>query len=173
MGWKGPRAFDVTLPTELKSKAGGVNIVTCRYIGAGRAEKIATKRAARGMERLERMGPETSKQIDEHQQKLKEGTIRLDPDKMLLQTYPPDLVLTSVVKALDGERLRDDDREDWVDEIHPDVAEFVALAVIRECELEAETEEEQGEDSGGSSDSSSVPKVTPMRGRNRRGTATS
>ena len=164
----------MTLPEDLREKAGGVRIVTCRYIGDGRRQRIITKRSVRGMERLEHMGPETSRQIEEHQAKVAAGKVKLDPDEMLVQTFPPDLVLGAVVRALDGEKIHGEDLEDWVDDVHPDVARHVALEMIRESDLKPEDEDKQGEGSGGSSGSSSGPKPVPMKSeRSRRRTATS
>ena len=175
MGWKGPRTLDVTLPEELREKAGNVHIVTCRYFGEGRQQRVKTRREVRQMERWEKMGKVISEAADKHAEKVKAGDApKPDPEKMLLAVFPPDLVCAQVVRDLDGERLQDDDREDWVDDTHADVVRHVALEVMRESDVEPETEDEQGEGSGGSSDSSSGPKPVPMKSeRSRRRTATS
>ena len=177
MGWKGPRTLDVTLPEDLREKAGGVRIVTCRYFGEGRQQRVKTRREVRQMERWEKMGKVISEAADKHAAKVKSGDApKPDPEKMLLAVFPPDLVCCQVVRALDGERLQDDDREDWVDDAHADVVRHVALEVLRESDVEPETEDEQGEGSGGSSDSSSGPRAveTPTKNaRSRRRTATS
>ena len=175
MGWKGPRTLDVTLPEELHAKAGGVRIVTCRYFGEGRQQRVKTRREVRQMERWEKMGKVISEAADAHAAKVKAGKVdKPDPEKMLLAVFPPDLVCCQVVRALDGEKLQDDDREDWVDDTHADVVRHVAIEVLRESDVEPETEDEQGEGSGGSSDTSSGPKPVPTKSeRSRRRTATS
>ena len=124
------------------------------------------------------MGKVISEAADKHAAKVKAGDApKPDPEKMLLAVFPPDLVCAQVVRSLDGERLQDDDREDWVDDTHADVVRHVALEVLRESDVEPETEEEQGEGSGGSSDTSSGPQAvetpTKTNGRSRRRTATS
>ena len=51
VGWA-PRTLDVTLPDKLSELAGGVKIVTCRYLGGGQIERIQTARSVRAMERM-------------------------------------------------------------------------------------------------------------------------
>ena len=176
MGWKGPRTLDVTLPEELRAKAGGVHVVTCRYFGEGRQQRVKTRREVRQMERWEKMGKVISEAADAHAAKVKAGKVdKPDPEKMLLAVFPPDLVCCQVVRALDGEKLGDEKaREGWVDDAHSAVVRHVALEVMRESDVELETEDEQGEGSGGSSDTSSGPKPVPTKSeRSRRRTATS
>ena len=55
MGWA-PRTLNVTLPDTLSELAGGVKLVTCRYLGGGQIERIQTARSVRAMERMERAG---------------------------------------------------------------------------------------------------------------------
>ena len=124
------------------------------------------------------MGKVISEAADKHAEKVRTGKVdKPDPEKVMLAVFPPDLVCAQVVRALDGEKLQDDDREDWVDDTHADVVRHVALEVLRESDVEPETEDEQGEGSGGSSDTSSGPKPveTPTKtsGRSRRQKPTS
>ena len=55
MGWA-PRTLNVALSDTLSKLAGGVKIVTCRYLGGGQIERIQTARAVRAMERMEKAG---------------------------------------------------------------------------------------------------------------------
>ena len=101
MGWKGPRTLDVTLPEDLREKAGNVRIVTCRYFGEGRQQRVKTRREVRQMERWEKMGKVISEAADAHAAKVKAGKVdKPDPEKMLLAVFPPDLVCAQVVRAI-------------------------------------------------------------------------
>ena len=172
MGWKS-KTLDVTLPEDLRDKAGGVCIVTCRRYGGGRQQRVQTRREVRTMERFERMGRAMAAAAEKHAEALQAGRAeKPDPETVLVAQHPPDLVCMAVVRDLDGERIRGEDLLDWVDEAHPDVLRFVALAVYADAELAPETEDEQGEGSGGGSDSSSG-KVATMSGQHRRKTRTS
>ena len=158
MGWS-PRTLNVTLSDELSKLAGGVHIVTCRYLGGGQIERIQTARAVRTMERMERAGTAFMSAIREHeermeeQQQLSSATIAVMAETALdklLNEYPPDLVCARVVRSLDGHMLLDE-VQTWVDDSHPDVLKHVAVEVLRASELIPETEAQSGEDSGSSS----------------------
>ena len=165
MGWNGPRTLDVTLPEELRDKARGVRIVTCRYFGEGRQQKVKTRREVRQMERWERMGKVISEAADKHAEKVRAGDApKPDPEKVMLAVFPPDLVCAQVVRALDGERLQDDDREDWVDDTHADVVRHVALEVMRESD---------GRARDGGPSRGKAPAVRPIPRRVRRPVTTS
>ena len=75
MGWKGPRTLDVTLPEDLREKAGNVHVVTCRYFGEGRQQRVKTRREVRQMERWEKMGKVISEAADAHAAKVKAGKV--------------------------------------------------------------------------------------------------
>ena len=91
------------------------------------------------------MGKVISEAADKHAEKVRTGKVdKPDPEKVMLAVFPPDLVCAQVVRALDGELLHDDGREDWVDDTHSDVVRHVALEVLRESDVEPETEDEQG-----------------------------
>ena len=160
MGWA-PRTLNVTLPDKLRELAGGVKLVTCRYLGGGQIERIQTARAVRAMERMERAGPAFLKAISDREQKLEDdqqlsnaalaAMTETTLDK-LLSEYPPDLVCARVVRSIDAYMLLDE-LQAWVDDTHPDVLKHVAVEVLRESGLIPETESESGEGSGGSSDS--------------------
>ena len=142
MGGWAPRTIDVALPVKLSKLAGDVKIVSCRYLGGGQLERIATARAVRAMERMERAGEAFMKIVSDRESPTA-GPV--DP----LAENPPDLVCRYVVRALDGEPLSD--VADWIDETHPDVLKFVALGVLTASGLIPEAETDRGEDSGGSS----------------------
>ena len=161
MGWA-PRALNVTLPDKLSKLAGGVRIVTCRYLGGGQIERIQTARSVRAMERMEHAGPAFMDAIREHEtrmeddQQLSNAAIAVMAqttiDK-LLNEYPPDLVCARLVRSIDDVAILGADLQAWVDETHPDALKHIALEMLRESELIPETESESGEGSGGSSDS--------------------
>ena len=100
MGWA-PRTLNVALPGKLSELAGGVNIVTCRYLGGGQIERIQTARSVRAMERMERAGSafleiiRDKEERDEKAQTLSvtklEVMAETATDKLLIE-YPPDLV---------------------------------------------------------------------------------
>ena len=69
MGWA-PRTLNVTLPDKLSTLAGGVRIVTCRYLGGGQIERIQTARSVRAMERMKQAGPAFMSAIREHEERL-------------------------------------------------------------------------------------------------------
>ena len=146
MGGWAPRTIDIALPATLTTLAGGVTVVTCRYLGGGQLERIATARAVRVMERLEKVGDTMMRAAE------KQGAStpkKLSPQDAALELNPPDLVCRSVVRALDGEALQKP--AEWVDDTHPDVLKFVALGVLEASGLIDESESAQGEGSGGSS----------------------
>ena len=159
MGGWAPRTLNVTLPEKLRTLAGGVTIVTCRYLGGGQIERIQTARAVRAMERMERAGSAFLQAIsdkerrDEEAQTLSATKLAVMTetaiDKLLIE-YPPDLVCARVVRLLDDHAAKDD-IQSWVDDTHPDVLKHVAVEVLRESGLIPETETDQGEGSGGSS----------------------
>ena len=160
MGWA-PRTLNVTLPDKLSEKAGGVRIVTCRYLGGGQIERIQTARSVRALERMRNAGPAFMDAIREHEasmeqkQQLSNVTIAVMTETTidkLLNEYPPDLVCARVVRLLDGHGAKDD-IQSWVDDTHPDALKHVAVEVLRESGLIPETETESGEGSGGSSTS--------------------
>ena len=160
MGWA-PRTLNVPLPDKLRELAGGVNIVTCRYLGGGQIERIQTARSVRAMERMERAGSafldaiRDKEQRDEDAQTLSATKLAVMAetalDKLLIE-YPPDLVCARVVRSLDAHMLLDE-IQSWVDDTHPDALKHVAIEVLRESGLIPETETDQGEGSGDSSDS--------------------
>ena len=109
MGWA-PRTLNVTLPDKLSTLAGGVRIVTCRYLGGGQIERIQTARSVRAMERMKQAGPAFMSAIREHEERL-ENKQQLSKAKLaamaqtatdkLLNEYPPDLVCARVVREID------------------------------------------------------------------------
>ena len=157
MGWA-PRTLNVTLPEKLRELAGGVRIVTCRYLGGGQIERIQTARSVRAMERMERAGSAFLEVIrdkekrDEEAQTISAVTLEVMAetalDKLLIE-YPPDLVCARVVRSLDDTTTQSAEIQSWVDDTHPDVLKHVAIEVLRESGLIPETETDQGEDSGG------------------------
>ena len=161
MGWA-PRTLNVTLPDELRKLAGGVRIVTCRYLGGGQIERIQTARSVRAMERMERAGSAFLQAISDREKQM-EGDQQLSTtalkvmsatplDKLLIE-YPPDLVCARVVRLLDDDPKQGAEIQSWVDDSHPDVLKHVAVEVLRASGLLQETETDQGEGSGGSPDS--------------------
>ena len=158
MGWA-PRTLNVTLPERLRALAGGVRVVTCRYLGGGQIERIQTARSVRAMERMEKAGSaflgiiRDKEQRDEEAQTLSDTALKVmaetATDKLLIE-YPPDLVCARAVRALDD---KDAEVQSWVDDTHPDALKYVALEVLKASGLIPETETDQGEGSGGSSDS--------------------
>ena len=159
MGWA-PRTLNVTLPDKLRTLAGGVAIVTCRYLGGGQIERIQTARAVRAMERMERAGSAFLQAISDREEKM-EGDQKLSNtalkvmsettlDKLLIE-YPPDLVCARVVRSLDDATQTSAEIQTWVDDAHPDVLKHVAVDVLAESGLIPETETDQGEGSGDSS----------------------
>ena len=109
MGWA-PRTLNVTLPDKLSELAGGIRIVTCRYLGGGQIERIQTARSVRAMERMERAGSAFLQAISDREKQM-EGDQQLSTtalkvmsettlDKQLIE-YPPDLVCARVVRSLD------------------------------------------------------------------------
>ena len=161
MGWA-PRTLNVALPDNLSKLAGGVRIVTCRYLGGGQIERIQTARAVRAMERMEHAGPAFLEAIRDKEQR-EEEAYTLSVTKLsvmaetaidkLLNEYPPDLVCARLVRSIDDVAILGADLQAWVDETHPDALKHIALEMLRESELIPETEAESGEGSGGSSDS--------------------
>ena len=157
MGWA-PRTLNVALPGKLSELAGGVKIVTCRYLGGGQLERIQTTAQVRQMERMERAGSafleivRDKENRDEEAQKLSGTKEKAEtPIEGLLTTYPPDLVCARVVRSLDDVTTQSAEIQAWVDDSHPDALKHVAVEVLRESGLIPETETDQGEDSGGSS----------------------
>ena len=158
MGWS-PRTLNVTLSDELSKLAGGVHIVTCRYLGGGQIERIQTARSVRAMERMEKAGGAFLKAIEEHEKKLEDDQ-QLSNTKLavmsetkldkLLVEYPPDLVCARLVRSLDDVSIVGADLQAWVDETHPDALKHIAVEMLRASELIPETETESGEDSGSS-----------------------
>ena len=47
MGWA-PRTLNVTLPDTLRALAGGVHVITCRYLGGGQIERIGDRPLSAG-----------------------------------------------------------------------------------------------------------------------------
>ena len=158
MGWA-PRTLNVALPGKLSELAGGVKIVTCRYLGGGQIERIQTARSVRAMERMEKAGGAFLQAIQDKElrdagmQTLSATKLAVmaetATDKLLIE-YPPDLVCARVVRALDDKEYATD-IQSWVDDTHPDALKHVAIEVLRESGLIPETETDQGEDSGDSS----------------------
>ena len=141
-----PRTIDVALPVKLRKLAGGVKLVTCRYLGGGQIERIATARAVRVMERLEKVGATMMEAAE------KQGAAAakaVSPQDKAVAEHPPDIVCRYVVRALDGDPLHDP--TEWVDDTHPDALRFVALGVLAASGLVAESETDRGEGSGDSS----------------------
>ena len=161
MGWA-PRTLNVTLPDKLRELAGGVKLVTCRYLGGGQIERIQTARAVRAMERMERAGTAFLEAIRDKERRDEEAQVlsatkravmaETTIDK-LLGEYPPDLVCARAVRELDGDMTQTSEIQSWVDDTHPDALKHVAVEVLTASGLVPETETDQGEDSGGSSDS--------------------
>ena len=159
MGWA-PRTLNVTLPDKLRTLAGGVRVVTCRYLGGGQIERIQTARSCRAMERMERAGSaflgiiRDKEQRDEDAQTLSDTALKVmsetATDKLLIE-YPPDLVCARAVRALDAYATATEEVQSWVDDTHPDALKHVALEVLSASGLIPETETDQGEGSGGSS----------------------
>ena len=160
MGWA-PRTLNVPLPDKLSELAGGVKIVTCRYLGGGQIERIQTARLVRALERMEHAGPAFLEAIRD-KEKRDEDADTLSVTKLkimsetaidkLLSEYPPDLVCARVVRSLDDQATQVAEIQSWVDDSHPDALKHVAVAVLTASGLVPETETESGEDSGGSSD---------------------
>ena len=159
MGWA-PRTLNVPLPDKLRELAGGVNIVTCRYLGGGQIERIQTARSIRAMERMEKAGDAFLKAIRDNEKQMEDKKQLSDTalkvmtettlDKLLIE-YPPDLVCARVVRSLDADMQTGAEIQTWVDDSHPDVLKHVAVEVLRESGLIPETETDQGEGSGDSS----------------------
>ena len=101
MGWA-PRTLNVTLPDKLSELAGGVKLVTCRYLGGGQIERIQTGAfgacdGAHGTGRSSRSlkAIRDKEQRDEDAETLSitklEVMAQTALDKLLIE-YPPDLV---------------------------------------------------------------------------------
>ena len=158
-GWA-PRTLNVALPEKLSKLAGGVKIVTCRYLGGGQIERISTAKSVRAMERMAKAGPAFMDAIREHEERMEDDQ-QLSNAKIavmaettidkLLNEYPPDLVCARVVREIDGMAIVGADIQSWVDEAHPYALKHIALEMLRESGLIPETEAESGEGSGGSS----------------------
>ena len=146
MGGWAPRTINVALPVKLRKLAGGVKVVTCRYLGGGQIERIATAKAMRVMDRMANAGPAFLSAIEG---KARDTTQKTSSEDEALSEYPPDLVCRRVVRELDAEPVSEQ-VEAWVEDTHPDVLRHVALAVIRASDLIPETEKAAGEGSGGS-----------------------
>ena len=160
MGWV-PRTLNVTLTDKLSALAGGVRIVTCRYLGGGQIERIQTARSVRAMERMKQAGSAFMSAIREHeermenQQQLSNATIAVMAETTLdrlLNEYPPDLVCARLVRSLDDVAIVGADLQAWVDETHPDALKYIAVEMLRASQMIPETETESGEGLGGLSD---------------------
>ena len=160
MGWA-PRTLNVTLPDKLRELAGGVRVVTCRYLGGGQIERIQTARSVRAMERMERAGSAFLEVIRDKEKRDEEAqtisAVKLEVmaetalDKLLIE-YPPDLVCARCVRSIDDNLMSGKYKiQSWVNDTHPDALKHVAVAVLTASGLIPETETDQGEDSGGSS----------------------
>ena len=143
MGWA-PRTLNVALPDKLSKLAGGVRIVTCRYLGGGQIERISTAKSVRAMERMAKAGPAFMSAIREHEERMEDDQqlsnvalavlAETTLDK-LLNEYPPDLVCARLVRSLDDESIVGADLQAWVDETHPDVLKHVAVEMLRESQM--------------------------------------
>ena len=103
----------VEIPDDLREKAGGVSVVTCRTYGGGQIERVVTARATRLMERTERTGQVMLTSIKEHEARLnrerdEQGDRPDDPIEDALAEHPPDLVCARVVRRLDDDAVRGD-----------------------------------------------------------------
>ena len=158
MGWA-PERISISLDARLSKLAGGVQVVTCRYLGPKQQGKIdldtqmhlAENRQVAGESWAGRMvdavgaDPEAVKE----QEAKVESQKRLDPEKWALNRWPQGLVCKHAIKAFDGGKV---DVEEWLDDgPSPAITKHIALTVLRESELIPETETESGEDLGDSS----------------------
>ena len=147
----------VPIPDDLREKADGIVVVTCRHYGGGQIERVITARAVRIMERTERTGAVMLKSIREHEERLRrereedKDAKSDDPIKDALAEHPPDLVCARVIRRLDSDAIRGDALIEWVDETHPDVLRHIAIAVLTEDHIIQETEHARGEGLGVSS----------------------
>ena len=85
-------------------KAAGVRLVTAKFMGAGRAAKIARAGARAAFDQMEDVGPRAQDMLDRHEAKQKAGDAKADPEKMALVRYPPLTVCEYLVTALDARR---------------------------------------------------------------------
>ena len=158
MGWP-PERISVNLDARLSKLAGGVQIVTCRYLGPKQQGKIdldiqmllAENRHVAGESwagrMVEAVGAD-AEAVKEQEAKV-EDLKKRDPEKWALNRWPQGLVCKHAIKSFDGETV---DVEAWLDDgPSPAITKQITLAVLRASELIPETEAESGEDSGGSS----------------------
>ena len=154
-----PKRFDVRLSDDLSKLAGGVSVLTCRYLGKKQQGKIdqdqytqqrgdRTSIGEDWIERMRKADPGTIKEREEALKKKKHD----DPVEWALTQWPEDLVCKHAIKAIDGAPVSVEEVEEWIgDGLHQSVTRDIAVTVLRESGLVPETEQESGEDSDASS----------------------
>ena len=160
MGWA-PERISISLDARLSKLAGGVQVVTCRYLGPKQQGNIdldvqmiqAEHRKVAGESWAGRLVEAVG--VDDETQKKQEAEAeaakKRDPEKWALDRWPQGLVCKHSIKKFDGESV---DVEAWLDDgPSPAITKHITLTVLRESEMIPEKETESGEGSGGSSDS--------------------
>ena len=157
-----PERYDVVLSVKL-AKLAGFKTATCRYLGTRQQGNIdlesnrlqADRRKAIGEDWAGRMVEKVGKVVDDAEKAQIERLAKLKrekPSEWGLARYPADLVCRQVIKALDGEAVKPEQVEAWLDDgPHPDVTKKIASTMLAASGLIPETESARGEGSGGSS----------------------
>ena len=154
-----PERISISLDALLAKLAGGVQVVTCRYLGPKQQGKIALDVQMLQAEHREVAGESWAGRmveavgVDSDTQKEQEAQAeadkKRDPEKWALGVWPEEFVCKHAIKAFDGVLVN---VEEWLDDgPSPAVTKHIALTVLRESELIPETETDRGEDSGDSS----------------------
>ena len=161
MGWE-PKRITVELDENLAQLAGGVRVVTCRYLGPKQQGKLdldlqletAANRKASGEEWAHKM----VKAVGTDDESIKKQEARIeqkkkdDPVEWALDRWPAGLVCKHAIKAFDGTPMSHSDIEEWLEEgPSPVVTRYITLAVLEPSDMIPETEKTRGEDSRASS----------------------
>ena len=154
-----PKRITVDLPDDLSVLAGGVKVVTCRYLGPTQQGKIdldiqvetAEKRNAAGEDWAHKMVQAVgtdAESIDQQEARI-EKKKHEDPVEWALDRWPQGLVCKHAIKAFDGTKMSHADIEDWLNQgPAPSVTRYIAMAVMVPSDLIPENEKRRGEDSG-------------------------
>ena len=162
MEWE-PKRITVTLDPAMSELAGGVTVVTCRYLGPSQQAKIdidiqldlAENRKAAGEEWAHRMVKEllelNPKKFQQQEERIKKRKMD-DPVEWALDRWPQGFVCRHAIKAFDAKPMGPSDVDAWLEEgPSPVVTRHIALAVLGPSDLIPETEKKRGEGSGASS----------------------
>ena len=135
-----PERISISLDARLSKLAGGLQIVTCRYLGPTQQGKIdlgiqmlqAENRQVAGESWAGRMVEAVGADAEavREQEATAEANKKRDPEKWALGRWPQGLVCKHAIKAFDGETV---DVEAWLDEgPSPAITKHIALTVLRE-----------------------------------------